>query len=148
MNSASQIAAQRRGRSPVGAAIARLSHYISANRTYYAVWSVLTLGYAGTFLAVPLLTGDIVEAIEAGRGEGVILRLALTLGAVAVVGGVLRYYSRVLVFNAARQVEFEIRNDLFGHLQKLPQSFYFRWRTGDLMSRCVNDLNSAAIRSD
>jgi len=49
------------------------------------------------------------------------------------------------VFNAAREVEYEIRNDLFEHLQKLPQSFYFKWRTGDLMSRCVNDLNSVRM---
>ena len=57
----------------------------------------------------------------------------------------LRYFSRLLIFNAAREVEYELRNDLFGHLQKLPQSFYFKWRTGDLMSRCVNDLNSVRM---
>ena len=50
------------------------------------------------------------------------------------------YFSRTLVFNAAREIEYELRNDLFAHLQRLPQSFYFRWRTGDIMSRCVNDL--------
>ncbi|MEZ4291700.1 MAG: ABC transporter transmembrane domain-containing protein [Myxococcota bacterium] len=50
-----------------------------------------------------------------------------------------------MVFDAAREVEYEIRNDLFAHLQRQPQSFYFRWRTGDLMSRCVNDLNSVRM---
>ena len=49
------------------------------------------------------------------------------------------------VFDAAREVEYEIRNDLFSHLQRQPQSFYFHWRTGDLMSRCVNDLNSVRM---
>ena len=39
---------------------------------------------------------------------------------------VLRYFSRTLVFNAAREVEYEIRNDLFAHLQRLPQSFYLQ----------------------
>jgi ATP-binding cassette subfamily B protein len=38
-----------------------------------------------------------------------------------------------------------MRNDLFAHLQSLPQSFYFDWRTGDLMSRCVNDLNAVRL---
>jgi ATP-binding cassette subfamily B protein len=50
-----------------------------------------------------------------------------------------------LIFNAAREVEYEMRNDLFAHLQRLPQSFYFHWHTGDLMSRCVNDLNSVRM---
>jgi ATP-binding cassette subfamily B protein len=61
-----------------------------------------------------------------------------------VVRAVVRYFSRTLVFNAAREIEYELRNDIFAHLEKLPQSFYFRWRTGDIMSRCVNDI--AAVR--
>jgi ATP-binding cassette subfamily B protein len=58
---------------------------------------------------------------------------------------VLRFFTRQLVFDAAREVEYEIRNDLFDHLQHMPQSFYHGWRTGDLMSRCVNDLNSVRM---
>ena len=50
MSAADRIAAARQGRSSVGAAIARLSQYIASNRSYYGVWSVITLGYVGTFL--------------------------------------------------------------------------------------------------
>ena len=56
-----------------------------------------------------------------------------------------RYFSRTLVFNAAREIEYELRNDIFAHLQRLPQSFYFRWRTGDIMSRCVNDIGAVRM---
>jgi len=145
VSAAGQIAEMRRGRSSVGAALARLSEYIRSNGRYYAVWSLITLGYVGTFLAVPLLTGRVVEAISAQQPADEIVRLSLVLAAVGVLGGVLRYYSRVLVFNAARTIEYQIRADLFEHLQRLPQSFYFGWRTGDLMSRCVNDLNSVRM---
>jgi ATP-binding cassette subfamily B protein len=145
MSRAQQIAALRAGRSPVRAAIARLNDYIVSNRTYYAVWSVITLGYVGTFLAVPVLTGRTVGAIEQGQSADFIVRMAICLAAVGALGGVLRYFSRVLVFNAARQIEYELRNDLFAHLQRLPQSFFLGWRTGDLMSRCVNDLNSVRM---
>jgi ATP-binding cassette subfamily B multidrug efflux pump len=145
MNRARRIAALRADRSSVRAAIARLNQYIVSNRTYYAVWSIITLGYVGTFLAVPVLTGRTVGAIEQGEPVDVIVRMAIYLAAVGCLGGVLRYYSRVLVFNAARQIEYEMRNDLFAHLQRLPQSFFLEWRTGDLMSRCVNDLNSVRM---
>ena len=57
----------------------------------------------------------------------------------------MRFFSRVQLFNAAREIEYELRNDLFAHLQRQPQSFFFRWRTGDLMSRCVNDLTSVRL---
>ena len=142
VSSAEQIAAQRAGRSSVRAAIARLSKYIASNRTYYVIWSVITLAYVATFLIVPELTGRTVAAIEGGESDAAIVRLAVLLAGIGILSGVLRYFSRVLVFNAAREIEYELRNDLFAHLQRLPQSFFLSWRTGDLMSRCVNDLNS------
>ena len=145
MSSAEQIAAQRAGRSSVRAAIARLSKYIASNRRYYAVWSMIMLGYVATFLIVPELTGRTVGAIENGEPADAIVRLAIWLAGVGVLGGLLRYYSRVLVFNAAREIEYEVRNDLFAHLQRLSQSFFLNRRTGDLMSRCVNDLNSVRL---
>ncbi len=145
MSSAEQIAAQRAGRSSVRAAIARLSKYIASNRRYYAIWSVIALAYVATFLIVPKLTGQTVGAIENGEPADAIVRLAAWLAGIGILSGVLRYYSRVLVFNAARQIEYELRNDLFAHLQRLPQSFFLTWRTGDLMSRCVNDINSVRM---
>ena len=149
MSGSSDIARMREGRSSVRAAIARLWHYVLANKAYYAVWAVLTLGYAGAFLGVPILTGQAVEAaLAALAGElplQAVVEKALWVAGIGIVGGLLRYFSRVLVFNAAREIEYEIRNDLYAHLQRLPQSFYFRQRTGDLMSRCVNDLNSVRL---
>ncbi len=73
---------------------------------------------------------------------GAALRLAR---AATLVRGALRYVSRTQLFNLAREIEYEMRNDLFAHLQRLPQSFFQRWRTGDLMSRCVNDLGSVRL---
>ncbi len=145
MSGAEQIAAQRAGRSSVRAAIARLARYIARNRGYYAIWSLIMLGYVATFLIVPELTGRTVGAIERREPAAAIVRLAIWLAGIGALSGVLRYYSRVLVFNAAREIEYEVRNDLFAHLQRLPQSFFLIRRTGDLMSRCVNDLNSVRL---
>jgi ABC-type multidrug transport system fused ATPase/permease subunit len=113
MNSAEQIAAQRAGRSSVRAAIARLSGYIARSRTYYAIWSVFMLAYVAAFLLVPELTGRTVGAIKDGEPTAAIVRLAMWLAVVGVLGGVVRYFSRVLVFNSARHIEYEMRNDLY-----------------------------------
>jgi ATP-binding cassette subfamily B protein len=145
MSSAADVAALRQGKSSARAAIARLATYVRRNRSYYLVWVAITLGYVAAFLATPQLTRHTVDAMEAGRPGAEVIRLAVLLAAVGLAGGVLRYFSRILVFNAAREIEYELRNDIFSHLQRLPQSFYFRWRTGDLMSRCVNDLNSVRM---
>ncbi len=133
------------GDSPVRHALRRLWSYIRKNAGYYVLCTVLTLAYAGTFVAVPLIVGWAVSgAVEGLPREEILWRCGVLLAS-ALGGSVLRYYSRTLIFNAAREIEYEMRNDLFAHLQRLPQSFYFRWHTGDLMSRCVNDLNSVRL---
>jgi ATP-binding cassette subfamily B protein len=144
MSAASDIAEARAGRSDVRAAIARLSVYIRGSSRYYGIWAVITLAYVACFVAIPIMVGRGVDAIGEQSGPE-LARQALWIGIVALLSGALRYFSRELVFSAGREVEYEIRNDLFAHLQRLPQSFYFGWRTGDIMSRCVNDLNSVRL---
>ena len=126
-------------------ALRRLSIYVLRSWRYYALWAVTTMGYIAGFVAVPMLTGDAVQAAVDKAPREELTFLCASLFGVVLFRMVFRYYSRTMVFNAAREVEYEMRNDLFAHLQRLPQSFYFKWRTGDLMSRCVNDLNAIRL---
>ncbi|HVH06972.1 MAG TPA: ABC transporter ATP-binding protein [Myxococcota bacterium] len=123
----------------------RLWEYLGRHRGLYALGVVSTLGYTAAFVAVPILVGRVVQAINDGLGRDEIAERALWVGALTAVRAGLRFLSRTQVFNAAREVEYEMRNDLFAHLQRLPQSFFYRWRTGDLMSRCVNDLTAVRL---
>jgi len=123
----------------------RLLRYAAHNRRTYAIWLLTTLGYVATFVAVPLLIGRAIAAAEQGLGSDVLAWRCGEILVVTLVRFAFRYGSRTLVFNAAREIEYELRNDLFAHLQRLPQSFYSRSRTGDLMSRCVNDLASVRL---
>jgi ATP-binding cassette subfamily B protein len=125
--------------------MARLWAYVRHNRVAYAIGGALTLGYAATFALVPVATGWTFAALEGNLGRDEVLRRCAWLAALTLVRGGLRYVSRTSIFNIAREIEYEIRNDLFAHLQRLPQSFFQRWRTGDLMSRCVNDLGSVRL---
>ena len=127
------------------AAFRRLAAYIGRNRGYSAVWLATTLAYTAGFLAVPWLVGWAFQAHEQGLGAAELVRRSQVLGLVAIGTAAVRFFSRTLIFNAAREIEYEIRNDLFALLERLPQSFYFQWRTGDIMSRCVNDVNAVRL---
>lgn len=131
---------------PVRHALRRLGSYLRRNWRYYLVWFVSVVVYVAIFNAIPVMVGSAVDGLidPAVSAETVIRRCWILLG-LAIAGGALRFFTRQLVFDAAREVEYEIRNDLFEHLQRQPQSFYQKWRTGDLMSRCVNDLNSVRL---
>jgi len=123
----------------------RLRGYFLRHRLDYARGSSATLGYIAASTSVPLLVGWAIQAFERDLGGPEITRRCLWLAAANVALAGLRYLSRTSIFNTARQVEYELRRDLFDHLQRLPQSFFQRWRTGDLMSRAVNDLNSVRM---
>ena len=56
--------------------------------------------------------------------------------------GVFRYVWRTNVFGFSRHIEWDLRNQLFAHLQRLPLAYFQRMKTGELMSRLTNDLAS------
>jgi ATP-binding cassette subfamily B protein len=68
------------------------------------------------------------------------IHLGLTLVVVMLGAFVVRVLSRVVVFNAGRNAEYELRRDLEAHLLRLGPSFYRRMSTGEIMSRVTNDL--------
>ncbi len=126
-------------------AVRALLGYCLRHRLRYLIgfgFLLLTTGFA---LTIPWLLKDAVEAIRTGAGFQA-LRWYVTLIILLALGhGAARAASRLALLGASLTVEFDIRNDLFAHFQRLSPSFYQRSRTGDLMSRATNDL-SAVVR--
>ncbi len=114
-------------------------------RGRYVLGLLLTLAYTGCFQLIPLSVRAVVQRIQAQAGASAILDGTLVLVAVACALALTRISSRIVLFRAGRHVEFQLRNDLFDHLQRLPQSYFAVNRTGDLMSRAVNDINSVRM---
>ena len=97
-------------------------------------------------MSIPLLLRSAVDAIGSPEAtQGQVARLALAIAGIAVVQGLTRTWSRLLIFNTGRDVEYDLRNDLFAHLETLPQAFYKEHPTGDLMSRLVNDISAVRL---
>lgn len=94
---------------------------------------------------VPWLLRRGIDDISAGRtGKPVILVFLAILGT-ALVAGVMRYAMRELLNGVSRGIEFDLRNDLYLHLQRLDASYFAKARTGDLMARLTNDLGAVRM---
>ena len=52
---------------------------------------------------------------------------------------------RRIIIGASRDIEYDLRNDFFAHLQRLDLAYFQRHRTGDLMSRATNDLSAVRM---
>jgi ATP-binding cassette subfamily B protein len=74
-----------------------------------------------------------------------ILLYALILVGLALCKGVFQFLTRWLVIGVSREIEYDLRNDLFRHLESLSFSHYQKNRTGDIMARATNDLNAVRM---
>lgn len=70
---------------------------------------------------------------------------ALIIVLLAVLHCITRIFSRTLILNAARIIEFRIRNDLFRRLTRLDLGYFSISRSGDILSRFSNDLTNVRM---
>jgi ATP-binding cassette subfamily B multidrug efflux pump len=123
----------------------RLKTYLWRYWRRYLLGGLCLFGTATLVMWIPWWIREAVRILEQGGSLGDVTYYAAVIGLAALAQGILRTCSRALIFNAGRNVEYDLRNDLFAHLQKLPLSFYHGRRTGDLMSRVINDISAVRV---
>lgn len=133
-------------------AVRFLLPYVRRYRAIYALGALCVLGSVALKIVIPAILGDAIDALRAGNvtaiGGGAaevssrILWGALIIAGAAVAGAVIRTCSRVAVLGTSRRVVHDLRRDLFDRLLRLAPSYYLRQPTGQIMSRCVNDVQN------
>ena len=96
-------------------------------------------------LAAPRVTGYAVDRLTEAVTREKLIYYSLIVLALAICEGIFRFLMRWLIIGVSRDAEYELRNDLFHHLEILPASFYQTNKTGDLMSRVTNDLSNVRM---
>ena len=91
------------------------------------------------------MLGLAVDDLYRGVTAAKLGRYALIVFGISVLSGVFTYRMRQAVIGISRHVEFDLRNDLFAHLQSLPLQYFQRSRTGEIMSRATNDLSAVRL---
>jgi len=107
--------------------------------TWGALCVLLTNGLAVQF---PQVLRHATNDLHSGVTTQKLLKYALAIIAVFVAKGIFQFLTRWIVIGISRDIEFDLRNDLFAHLESLSYSYYQRNRTGDIMARATNDLNA------
>ncbi len=130
----------------------RLLGYLRAQWRDYAL-GVLALLLTNICTAgIPYLTKRIFDVLQTAEDLGAvggevrsISLFALGMVGLAVLMAGFRVVSRIFIFNGGRLVEYEARNELYGHLQRLSPSFFGRMPVGDLVSRLTNDITALRL---
>jgi len=119
--------------------------YLKKYRGTYALGGLCVLLLNGIWVLLPQVIGHAVDGLQHGVTREKLLRYALLVLAVAASKGIFQFLTRWIVIGVSREVEFDLRNDLFQHLETLSYSYYQRTRTGDIMARATNDLNAVRM---
>ena len=90
----------------------------------------------------PRILKYIIDDIEDGIEVRTLGNYALLLIGISILHLIFRFFVRYTIIISSRKIEYDIRNNYFAHLMMLPMKFYHTHRTGDLMARATNDLNS------
>jgi ATP-binding cassette, subfamily B, multidrug efflux pump len=124
-----------------------LFHYMARYRWGY-LWGTLALTATNAIWVIfPLVLEQAINALNhknlntAATRQTVLFYAGLLIG-IALLKGVFLYASRWILIGISREIEFDLRNDLFRTLEKQDYAYYQRYRTGDIMARLTNDLNA------
>jgi ATP-binding cassette subfamily B protein len=119
--------------------------YMRRYRWGYLWGSLSCIATNAVWVFFPQVLKRAIDAMGKGVTRRGILLFAGELVAIAAVKGIFLYAQRWILIGISREIEFDLRNDLFRHLERQDSGFYQRYRTGDIMARLTNDLNAVRM---
>src|SRR5947208_5012366 len=99
----------------------------------------------GIWILFPQIIKHAIDDLNSGVTRHKLVVYSLLLVSVALAKGIFQFLTRWKLIGISREIEFDLRNDLFRHLEGLSYSYYQRTRTGDIMARATNDLNAVRM---
>jgi ATP-binding cassette subfamily B multidrug efflux pump len=119
-----------------------LAPYLKRYWKSLAWGGVAVVAYNVVRVLLPLIVGHAIDDMGHGVTQAKIVHHALRLLLVAALSAIFLYTTRQVIIGASREIEFDLRNDLFANLSRQSAGFYHTHRTGDIMARTTNDLNA------
>jgi ATP-binding cassette subfamily B protein len=125
--------------------LAPLFQYMRRYRWGY-VWGTLScIATNSVWVLFPQVLRKAIDELAHGVSRHQVLIFAGELVAISLIKGVFLYSQRWILIGISREIEFDLRNDLFRKLEKQDSGFYQKYRTGDIMARLTNDLNAVRM---
>ena len=127
----------------LGATARELMSYMGRHKALFFAVAVLVAVSALANLLGTYMIRPVVDSLASGNVDALVRGVALT-AAIYLVGIIAAYgYSQVMVY-AAQKVLYDIRRDLFAHIQTLPLKYFDTRNRGDIMSLFTNDVDTVA----
>jgi len=119
--------------------------YLAKYRVPLLLGALCVFANNGIWVLFPQVLRRAFDDLDVGHSQHKLVTYALLIIAIAAAKGLFQFLTRWIVIGVSRDIEFDLRNDLFRHLETLPYSYYQKTRTGDIMARATNDLNAVRM---
>ncbi len=116
--------------------------YMKRYRWGYVTGLLCVFLHNGIWILFPKVLGMAADKLHEGVTQQKLLVYAGLLLAIGLTKGIFQFLTRWIVIGISRDIEFDLRNDLFERLEGLSYSYYQKHRTGDIMARATNDLSA------
>ena len=115
----------------------RLLVYVLRYRRSFLIGLSCAIFTTATSLTGPWVLKQAIDDLGRGIDASKVQFYAAALLGLAATGGAFRLLMRRIIIGASRDIEYDLRNDFFAHLQRLNLAYFQHHRTGDLMSRAT-----------
>src|SRR5688572_13503821 len=94
-------------------------------------------------VATPVLAGKVVNEISRDGSTDVVVKIAFVIAGLAVIDAIASLTQRWYSSRIGEGLIYDMRSQVFDHVQRMPVAFFTRTQTGALVSRLNNDVNGA-----
>ncbi len=110
------------------------------------LWGILFILISNSFqIYIPLLLKDSIDILQTDLNSDKILQYSLMIVGAALISGVFRFLIRQTIIVVSREVEFDMRQDFWAHIQKLSLRFFQNNSTGNIMAHATNDISAVRM---
>ncbi len=125
--------------------LTRLKAYLLRHKRNLILAVFFSLGTNLLALLIPYVLRYTIDDLKTLMNKETLLLYALLIVSISIMAGFFRFLMTRRLMGVAFQIEYELRNDLFSHLQKLSLSYFHKTKTGDIMARATNDLKAVRM---
>src|SRR6201985_3058326 len=119
--------------------------YLRRYRRDFALGGLSTIASNSIWIFFPQVIRIAIDDLNQGVTKQNIFMSGGLLGGISAGKGVFLFLTRWIIIGISREIEFDLRNDLFRHLERQPAAYFQQHRTGDIMARMTNDLNAVRM---
>lgn len=116
-------------------------YFLKYQKKLFLGFIFILFSNAGT-VYVPILMKDAINQLQQNTTTHTLFFYATLIVLSSLVAGIFRFLIRQTIIVVSREIEFDLRNDFWSHIQKLPLRYFQNNSTGNIMSHATNDINA------